>query len=91
MKIVLEKSFKKDWKRCEKRGCQKNDLSAIINNIISDSLQDKHRAHKWQGNFRSHTDVWEVHIKPDWLLLYKRDENTLYLLGTGTHADFVKK
>ena len=33
--------------------------------------------------------VWECHIKPDWLLLYYKDEDvlTLTLVDTGSHSD----
>ena len=35
----------------------------------------------------------ECHIKPDWLLLYYKDENvlTLTLVDTGTHSDIFRK
>ena len=87
MKLIIEKSFKKGWKRCEKRGCKKKDLSEIIEKIKLNKLEPRHCPHKW-GNFKGIKDVWELHIKPNWLLLYKKDKGILYLLGTGTHADF---
>lgn len=89
MEIKQEKSFKKDWKRCKKRGCSKENLAEIIKKIESHNIERKHKPHKWIGNFRGHSDVWELHIKGDWLLLYKIEGNTLILLGTGTHSDFV--
>ena len=88
MNIIIEKSFKKDWKRCKKRGCKQGDLSEIIEKIKLKKLESRHRPHKWKGDFKGIKDVWELHIKPDWLLLYKKDKDILYLLGTGTHSDF---
>jgi len=29
----------------------------------------------------------ECHIEPDWLLVYRLEENDLVLVGTGTHTD----
>ncbi|MBQ8806685.1 MAG: type II toxin-antitoxin system mRNA interferase toxin, RelE/StbE family, partial [Bacteroidaceae bacterium] len=33
--------------------------------------------------------IWECHIKPDWLLLWRQDNDklVLLLLTTGTHSD----
>ena len=38
------------------------------------------------GNYAG---IWECHIEPDWLLLWKQDndELILLLLDTGTHSD----
>ena len=53
-------------------------------------LEQKYHNHELSGTFKS---VWECHIKPDWLLLYFKDENvlTLTLIDTGTHSDIFKK
>ncbi|HRS53004.1 MAG TPA: type II toxin-antitoxin system YafQ family toxin, partial [Candidatus Marinimicrobia bacterium] len=29
------------------------------------------------------------HRKPDWLLIWKQDQDNLYLVRTGTHSDFI--
>jgi addiction module RelE/StbE family toxin len=29
----------------------------------------------------------DIHIEPDWLLIYKRDEKNIWLVRTGAHAD----
>ena len=36
-----------------------------------------------------YTDCWECHIKSDWLLVWKQndDELTLLFTNTGTHSD----
>ena len=45
-----------------------------------------YRTHKLSNNFAGH---WEAHLEPDWLLIWKKDDNimTLTLTNTGTHAD----
>jgi len=91
MEIIQVKSFKKDLRRCDKRGCSRKDLKNIIEKITNYSSElKKHRVHKWVGHFRGYSDIWELHIKPDWLLLYKIEKDTLILLGTGAHSDFMK-
>lgn len=87
MKIRYHSSFKKDYKLMKKRSY---DMSKL-NNIISDlsynkKLDKKYRDHELKGNYKGFR---ECHIEPDWLLIYKieNDVLTLVLLRTGTHAD----
>ena len=48
------------------------------------ALPARYRDHPLSGNWKHHRDS---HIEPDWLLIYKIDENDLYLVRTGTHSD----
>jgi len=50
-------------------------------------LAPKHCDHKLTGNYAGFR---ECHIEPDWLLIYKieNDELILTLSRTGTHSDF---
>ena len=79
--------FKKDLKLAQKRGY---DLS-LINNIIKDLsedkiLEEKYKDHDLHGTW---SGFRECHIQPDWLLIYKKDNNELilYLTRTGSHSD----
>ncbi len=49
-------------------------------------LPPKYRNHTLTGNYEGHR---ECHITPDWLLIYKieDDELLLSLTRTGTHSD----
>jgi len=51
-----------------------------------ESLPEKYRDHALTGNFVGHR---ECHIAPDWLLVYKIENDILILTltRTGTHAD----
>lgn len=40
--------------------------------------------HPLKGDWKNYRDL---HIEPDWLLLYKTDETNLWLVHTGTHSD----
>ena len=39
---------------------------------------------KLTGNFKDH---WECHVEPDFLLVSRKNEETLVLVRTGTHSD----
>lgn len=83
----LSSQFKKDFKLCEKRCLPLNELEAVITKLLDDQpLAPKHKAHLLKGRFAGH---WECHIRPDWLLIWVRDEIAceLYFVRTGTHSD----
>lgn len=83
--VVFENSFKKSLKRMKKRGKHEEKLYAIMRKLANDEpLPDKCRPHKLVGNWSGN---WECHIEPDWLLIYRLEEDTLILEDTGTHSD----
>ena len=51
-------------------------------------MPDKYRDHPLTAS-RKYKGVNECHIQPDWLLIYKIDNNKLmlYLSRTGSHSD----
>ena len=79
--------FKKDLKRCRKRGL---DIQMILDAIAllrtTGSLPAQYRPHKLSG---SKDGQWECHIQPDWLMTWQQNDTQLMLLflQTGTHAD----
>lgn len=87
-KIIFSKRFKRDYKRVLKRGLDPQKLQTIIELLISDQeLPERCRAHKLKGNY---TGFWECHIQPDWLLIYDIHEDSVGLVGTGSHSDLFK-
>lgn len=89
MKAVFQTSqFRKDVKRAEKRGKDLTKLMAVIRLISNGSpLPDKHRDHPLSGNWSGSRDC---HVEPDWLLIYRVDEENLFLERTGTHSDLFR-
>jgi len=82
--------FKKDYKRIVKRGYNVQLLSDAICILASgDALPPEYNDHALIGNFK---DFRECHILPDWLLIYKINEDilTLVLTRTGTHSDLLE-
>jgi mRNA interferase YafQ len=83
--IVRATAFKKDVKRAQKRGKDMDKLKAIILLLLDDGpLEPRHRDHALKGDWIGYRDL---HIEPDWLLLYRVTEMELMLARTGTHAD----
>ncbi|HAH60771.1 MAG TPA: type II toxin-antitoxin system mRNA interferase toxin, RelE/StbE family [Treponema sp.] len=82
--------FKTSFKVAKKRGLDISLLEDIVDKLRTDKpLEQKNHNHELSGTFKG---VWECHIKPDWLLLYYKDENvlTLTLIDTGKHSDIFK-
>jgi mRNA interferase YafQ len=85
LKIKYKKAFEKDTKLAQKRGKDLNKLKEIIRLLVSEqSLPAKNRDHPLRGNYAHHR---ECHIEPNWLLIYKKEDDTLILERLGTHSD----
>jgi mRNA interferase YafQ len=83
--IVRSTAFKKDVKRAEKRGKDMVKLKAVILLLLDDKpLEPRHRDHALKGDWVGYRDL---HIEPDWLLLYRLTETEMWLARTGTHSD----
>ena len=77
--------FKKDFKTCVKRHYKMELLQQAIDILrIPDTLPPKNRDHNLSGNYSKYR---ECHIEPDWLFIYRQENNELLLYRTGTHAD----
>jgi mRNA interferase YafQ len=83
--IVRSVQFKRDVKLVQKRGKDMTKLRDVILLLSEEApLPPRYKDHPLSGEWKHHRDC---HIEPDWLLLYKIDDNDLYLVRTGTHAD----
>jgi len=77
--------FKRDVKLCLKRRKDMSKLREIMSMLIdNEPIPAKYKDHPLKNNWKHHRDI---HIEPDWLLIYKIDGNDLYFVRTGTHAD----
>ena len=80
--------FEKDVKRMERRGHEMQELSEIIAALLKgEPLDPRYKDHPLKGNYAG---TRECHLEPDWLLIYKTDEEILLLMRTGSHADLFK-
>ncbi len=87
LRVRYTSKFKKDFKTVVKRGY---DISLFekVRDILraQKELPEEYRDHQLKGDFDGFR---ECHITPDWLLIYKIEEDilTLTLTRTGTHSD----
>lgn len=86
---VHSSKFRRDVKRVEKRGKDLSKLRQILLLLIEEQpLPDAQRDHALRGDWDGYRDL---HIEPDWLLLYRVRGDELHLARTGTHADLFRE
>lgn len=91
-KIKRSSQFKKDIKTIVKRGYDLTELENVIRILKNGGvIPEKYKDHPLK-NSKEYLDCRELHIEPDWLLVYKYYDNQviLYLMRTGTHSDLFK-
>jgi mRNA interferase YafQ len=85
--VVLSNRFKKDLKLAVKRGYNLDLLDEIVEKLANrEALPERNRDHGLTGDY---IGFRECHIQPDWLLVYRIDEDELFLFlsRTGSHSD----
>ena len=85
--------FKKEFKKVLKQGKDENLFLEVLNVIANGKeLAEKYKNHKLI-NDKIFKECYECHIQPDWLLVYKVQDNELVLLlfATGSHSDLFNK
>jgi len=89
--VKLTTQFKKDFKLAMKRSMKIELLEEVVAMLaMGETLPDKHKDHALTGNWVGHR---ECHILPDWLLIYRIEDEVLVLTlaRTGTHSDLFGK
>ena len=79
--------FRKDLKTVIKRGYDISLLDDVVDKLLKgETLPAHNKDHALTGNWRKYR---ECHITPDWLLIYKIENDILILTltRTGTHSD----
>lgn len=83
--------FKKDFKLAMKRGLKIELLEEVIAALaMGEALPEKHKDHTLTRNWVGHR---ECHVLPDWLLIYRIEDEVLVLTltRTVTHSDLFGK
>lgn len=89
--VKFTTQFRKDYKLAMKRGLKIELLERVVALLAAgESLPEKNKDHALTGNWVGHR---ECHILPDWLLVYRVEDNVLVLTltRTGTHSDLFGK
>ena len=85
--IVYSTQMKRSLKLMKKRGKDLAKLQHVINILAAgEELPPKYKDHCLSGNYSKYK---ECHIEPDWLLIYKIENDILVLtlVITGSHSD----
>jgi len=86
MLLKYSSRFKKDLKSYKHDKSVLDDLEEVLDILLQgNEIPVKNKNHRLSGEFK---DCFECHIRPDVILIYKRSENTLYLLllRIGSHS-----
>ena len=89
--VKFTTQFRKDYKLAMKRGLKIELLKRVIMLLaVGQSLPEKNKDHALTGNWVGHR---ECHILPDWLLVYRIEDDVLVLTltRTGTYSDLFGK
>ncbi len=87
--VQYSSKFKKGLKKNIKQGKDINKLLDIVDKLAAkEKLEPKYKDHQLV-NDGIYNNCRECHIEPDWLLVYKYNENELILLliNTGSHSE----
>ena len=77
--------FDKDAALAVRRGKDSGKLRAVIELLVADRpLPRELKDHPLKGEWKGCRDL---HMEPDWILIYKTEDSNLWLIRTGSHAD----
>ena len=90
MRAIHETSqFRRDIKKLKKQGKNLEILKQVVSVLVSeDALETRYRDHALIGSWQESRDC---HIEPDWLLIYRKETDQLFLERTGTHSELFQK
>lgn len=89
--VKATSQFRKDYKLAMKRGLKIELLEAVVALLAAGiPLPEKNNDHALSGDW---SGFRECHILPDWLLIYRIENNMLVLTlaRAGTHSDLFEK
>ena len=85
MEIRQTSQFKKDVKRSKKRNKDFSKFKVVIDYLVQKiELPEEYQDHPLIGNYLGSR---ECHLEPDWLLIYRIEDEVLILIRLGTHSD----
>lgn len=87
LQIEYTTKFKRDLKLAKRRNKNLSLLQTVMKKIENEKpLEQRLKDHPLTGNWVGHR---ELHVEPDWLLIYKLilNEKVVIFVRTGTHSD----
>lgn len=89
--VHYSSQFKKSLKKISKQGKNLDKLFTIIERLANkEELEEKYRNHRLKDD-KYYINCYECHITPDWLLVYRYDEDKLVLIlvNIGSHSEVL--
>ena len=84
-RVEYSGQFKRDLKRIKKRGKDIHKIRIPMELLIKgDDLPEIFLDHPLKGNWKGCRDL---HIQPDWILIYRLIGNLIRFERTGSHSD----
>ena len=90
LELKFTAKFKRDYKKAKKQGKNLKKLEKILEKLVyREELPKSAYDHFLGGVYRGHR---ECHIEPDWLLIYRINEDEFVLVATrlGCHGDLLR-
>ena len=85
MQTKFSKGFRKTVKRWKKAGKDMEPLDMFIDAVRTTwPPPPKYEAHMLGGPLEG---VWDIHIRQNWVVLLRLENQTVHFLRMGTHAD----
>ena len=89
LKLEYSTQFKKDFKKIAKLPIPDIvEVGHVIKQLqLGETLPEKYVDHPLSGDWQNYRDC---HVKPDLVLIYKADSNSLKLARIGTHSELFR-
>jgi len=80
--------FERDLRLLQRRGKDIEKLKQVLTALINEEpLAELYRDHPLKGTYKNRR---ECHLDPDWLLIYKLNDDEIIFERTGTHSDLFE-
>jgi mRNA interferase YafQ len=80
--------FERDLRLLQRRGKDIEKLKQVLTALINEEpLAERFLDHPLKGNFKNRR---ECHLEPDWLLIYKLNDDEIIFERTGAHSDLFE-
>ncbi len=87
-KVVYRTQFKRDIRKQKKSGKDFTEFKKVVEMLAKGKvLDEKFKDHKLLGKFKNRR---ELHLAPDWILIYKLEEKSVIFERTGSHSDLFR-
>ncbi len=87
-RLFKTNSFKRSYKKQRFNDEEELAYIDVVYNLLCDKkLAEKYKDHQLIGKLK---EFRECHVKPDLLLIYMIEDNTLKLVDIGSHSELFK-